>query len=145
MRKNVIKSRKRGKTGDRLFTFFFTVNGFKCALTPFSVVMALLMGVLCVAYTCLGFKIIDKGNMTLYTVFLMIGGVSYLFQLKGAIKPSGDGALPVHNGRKHHIYRAGRPRLFRRETEKAHAYRHCTLFFGNGIIFIKSIIYKEEI
>lgn len=61
---------------------FFTVNGAKCALTPFSAVMALLMGVLCVAYTCLGFKIMDKGNMTLYTVFLMIGGVSYLFQLR---------------------------------------------------------------
>ncbi len=64
---------------------FFAVNGFKCALTPFSAVMALLMGTLCVAYTCLGFLIMDKGNMTLYTVFLMIGGVSYLFQLKGAI------------------------------------------------------------
>lgn len=36
---------------------FFAVNGAKCALTPFSVVMAL----------------------------LMIGGESYLFQLKGAI------------------------------------------------------------
>lgn len=55
---------------------FFAVNGFKCALTPFSVVMALLMGVLCVAYTCLGFLIMERDDITLYTVFLMTGGMA---------------------------------------------------------------------
>lgn len=55
---------------------FFAVNGFKCALTPFSVVMALLMGTLCVAYTCLGFLIMERDDITLYTVFLMSGGMA---------------------------------------------------------------------
>lgn len=55
---------------------FFTVNGAKCALTPFSAVMALLMGVLCVAYTCLGFLIMERDDITLYTVFLMTGGMA---------------------------------------------------------------------
>ena len=55
---------------------FFALNGAKCSLTAFSAAMALLMGALCVAYTCLGFKIMEKGNMTLYTVFLMTGGMA---------------------------------------------------------------------
>lgn len=55
---------------------FFAVNGFKCVLTPFSVVMALLMGTLCVAYTCLGFLIMERDDITLYTVFLMTGGMA---------------------------------------------------------------------
>ncbi len=55
---------------------FFAVNGFKCPLTPFSVAIAAAMSVLCIAYTCLGFLIMERDDMTLYTVFLMTGGMA---------------------------------------------------------------------
>ena len=60
---------------------FFASSGFKVELTVFSFVMALLFTVFVGAYTIIGFKIMSIGNMTVYTVFLMLGGaaVPYLY------------------------------------------------------------------
>lgn len=55
---------------------FFAWNGFKCNITVFSAVMALIMGGLCVAYICLSFRIMENGSMTAYTVYLMTGGMA---------------------------------------------------------------------
>lgn len=114
---------------------FFAVNGFKCALTPFSVVMALLMGVLCVAYTCLGFKIMDKGNMTIYTLFLMIGGVSYLFQLKGAINLPATVLCPFITGGSI-IFTALAGRVFFGEKPKKRMLTGIALCFLGTVLFL---------
>ena len=114
---------------------FFTVNGAKCALTPFSAVMALLMRVLCVAYTCLGFKIMDKGNMTIYTVFLMIGGVSYLFQLKGAINLPATVLYPFITGGSI-IFTALAGRVFFGEKPKKRTLTGIALCFLGTVLFL---------
>ena len=66
-----------------LFTaiFFFCINGFRAEITLFSVIFALAFAVLCLIYTLIGFRIMKSGNLSLYTLFLMSGGmiVPYLF------------------------------------------------------------------
>ncbi len=68
-----------------LFTavIFFIYNGFQFAVTPFSVLIAVLSSLLGTAYTLLGFRIMRQQGMSLYTLFLMTGGmtVPYLFGL----------------------------------------------------------------
>ena len=51
--------------------------------TPFSLGMAFLMSLFNGAYTMIGFRIMSIGNMTVYTIFLMLGGavVPYLYGL----------------------------------------------------------------
>ena len=62
---------------------FWVYNGFRFAVTPFSVLMAVLNSLLGTTYTLLGFRIMRRQGMSLYTLFLMTGGmtVPYLFGL----------------------------------------------------------------
>lgn len=66
-----------------LFTaiFFFCINGFRIELSTFSVLCAFAFSVACLLYTLIGFRIMKSGNLSLYTLFLMSGGmiVPYLF------------------------------------------------------------------
>lgn len=57
----------------------FTDDGFR--VTPFSLIMAAAVSVLCCTYTFLGFKIMAVGSMSVFTMFLMLGGMllPYLF------------------------------------------------------------------
>ena len=60
-----------------LFTaiVFFAVGGFKFTFTPFSAIMAFLMTAFAVAYSIIGFKILKSGGVSIYTMFLMTGGM----------------------------------------------------------------------
>ena len=53
---------------------FFATSGFKWECTLFSLIMAVLFTVFVGTYTIIGFKIMSMGSMTVYTVFLMLGG-----------------------------------------------------------------------
>lgn len=50
-------------------------------VTPYSLVMAILIGLFCCTYTAIGFKIMELGSLSVYTMFLMLGGMllPYLF------------------------------------------------------------------
>lgn len=60
---------------------FWTGCGFRVEASPYSVVMAAAAAALCVGYTLVGFQILRRDSVALYTVFLMCGGmtVPYLF------------------------------------------------------------------
>lgn len=60
-----------------LFTavIFLFILGFKVNFTPYAFILATLMSLFCLLYTLLGFKIIKHGNVSLYTMFLMSGGM----------------------------------------------------------------------
>ena len=68
-----------------LFTalIFFVANGFTVSVTPFSVVMGFSYAALVTVYTIIGFKILEGGTMALYTLFLMVGGMTipYIYGL----------------------------------------------------------------
>ena len=68
-----------------LFTalLFAAFNGFKLEFSPFSIIMAFAMALLGTAYNITGFKIMSQGNISLYTFFLMTGGmvVPYIWGL----------------------------------------------------------------
>jgi len=68
-------------TGFFSAVMFLFVNGFKIKLTFFSCLMAAIFAISITLYTYIGFKIMEKGNLSLYTVFLMSGGmtVPYIF------------------------------------------------------------------
>ena len=55
---------------------FFAANGFRLDAPMFAVLMALVMSFCLVGYTLLGFRIMKAGNMALYTMFLMTGGMA---------------------------------------------------------------------
>ena len=91
---NKIYQRRAGTAFSAGFTFsalcgaftaivFWIYNGFKFAITPFSVLMAVLQSLLCTAYLLIGFRIIKRQGVSLYTLFLMTGGmtVPYIFGL----------------------------------------------------------------
>lgn len=86
---------------------FFAVNGAKCALTPFSVVMAL----------------------------LMIGGVSYLFQLKGAINLPATVLYPFITGGSI-IFTALAGRVFFGEKPKKRTLTGIALCFLGTVLFL---------
>ena len=44
-------------------------------ITPFSLVMAALVALFCCSYTFIGFKIMALGSLSVFTMFLMLGGV----------------------------------------------------------------------
>lgn len=85
----VIQKQYQRKAGTAIFTslffnaftgFFsaiiiFIINGFRLSVSPFSVLMATLSSSASLLYTMLGFRILKKGNMSLYTLFLMTGGM----------------------------------------------------------------------
>lgn len=60
-----------------LFTaiiFFFFLRG-KLEFSPFSILLAFFMSLCGIAYSILGFRILKHGNMALYSIFLMSGGM----------------------------------------------------------------------
>ena len=61
--------------------FFWITAGFSVEFTPYSAIMSLLMSVLVGVYTMIGFKLMSMGSMTVYTIFLMLGGavVPYIY------------------------------------------------------------------
>ena len=61
--------------------FFWITSGFHIEFTIYSAVMALLMSLLVGVYTMIGFKLMSMGSMTVYTIFLMLGGavVPYIY------------------------------------------------------------------
>jgi drug/metabolite transporter (DMT)-like permease len=66
--------------------FFFIngfMNGFSLHFTPFSWLMAFLLLLFCGGYALIGFKIIAMGDIAVYTLFLMLGGMMlpYFFGL----------------------------------------------------------------
>ncbi len=66
--------------------FFFIngfMNGFSLHFTSFSWLMAFLLLLLCGGYALIGFKIIAMGDIAVYTLFLMLGGMMlpYFFGL----------------------------------------------------------------
>lgn len=54
---------------------FFCIGGFRLAVTPYSFGMAAIIAILCCTYTLIGFKMFALGNMSVYTMFLMLGGM----------------------------------------------------------------------
>ncbi len=61
----------------------FAVNGFRPEFTWFSGLLAVGMGIACGAYTLLGFPLIERCGVSVYTLFLMLGGMvlPYLYGL----------------------------------------------------------------
>ena len=55
---------------------FFIINGFQLHFSLYSLIMAAAMSVLCMLYVFVGFRILKDGNMALYTLFLMTGGMT---------------------------------------------------------------------
>lgn len=68
-------------TGSFSAIMFLIINRFEIKLTGFSVLMAAIFATVVMLYIFIGFKIMEKGNMSLYTLFLMSGGmtVPYIF------------------------------------------------------------------
>lgn len=68
-----------------LFTtaVFFAINGFKIEFSPYSLIMGTAMTLFALLYSLIGFRILAKGGIGLYTLFLMTGGmtVPYVFGL----------------------------------------------------------------
>ncbi len=62
---------------------FFCVGGFKVEFSIFSLIMVTLFRVLCIVYGLIGFKLLQKGSISLYTLCLMSGGmcVPYIWGL----------------------------------------------------------------
>lgn len=60
---------------------FLIINGFHIEFTPYSCLIALLLSLLIGTYTIIGFKIMSMGSMTVYTIFVMLGGavVPYVY------------------------------------------------------------------
>ena len=68
-----------------LFTVFIMLaaNGFKLEVSVFSVILAGLLSLFVMLYNIIGFRLLKIGSMSLYTLYLMIGGmiVPYIFGL----------------------------------------------------------------
>ena len=89
---NKVYQRRAGTSFSAGFTFsaicgaftallFWIYNGFKFSITPFSVLIAVVRSLLCTAYLLIGFRIMKRQGVSLYTLFLMTGGmaVPYIF------------------------------------------------------------------
>lgn len=55
--------------------FYFILNDFKFGFTLFSFVMALLYAINGITATVFGMKVLERANLSVYTLFLMLGGV----------------------------------------------------------------------
>lgn len=60
---------------------FLIISGFDIRMTPYSLLMATAQTSLVALYTILSFKVLKEGNLALYTLFLMTGGMvlPYIF------------------------------------------------------------------
>lgn len=54
---------------------FFCINGFSLRSTPVSLLYAAAIAVLCLSYNLIGFRIFALGSLSVYTLFLMLGGM----------------------------------------------------------------------
>lgn len=54
---------------------FFVLSGFKTDVSLFSLLFALAMSTCCALYSIIGFRILRTGNMAVYSLFLMSGGM----------------------------------------------------------------------
>ncbi len=70
-----------GWTTSLIFLILTFVMGETFAITPYSLLMAAIIAVLCCTYTFIGFKIMAFGSMSVFMMFLMLGGMllPYLF------------------------------------------------------------------
>lgn len=55
---------------------FFAVNRFRLSFSPYSVIMAVLMSVTVMSYNIIGFRILKQCSMAVYSLFLLIGGMT---------------------------------------------------------------------
>lgn len=55
---------------------FFAVNGFKFDISSFSAIMSIINKLSFVGYNLVGFKLMKSGAMSIYTMFLMTGGMT---------------------------------------------------------------------
>lgn len=62
---------------------FFALAGFKLEFSFFSLIMAFAMATCAATYSIIGFRVLKTGNMSIYSMFLMSGGMllPYLFGL----------------------------------------------------------------
>jgi multidrug transporter EmrE-like cation transporter len=70
-----------GLTTSVIFFVLTFAMGETFTITPYSLLMAAIIAVLCCTYTFIGFKIISFGSMSVFMMFLMLGGMllPYLF------------------------------------------------------------------
>lgn len=70
-----------GLTTSVIFLILTFVMGETFTVTPYSLWMAAIIAVLCCTYTFIGFKIMTFGSMSVFMMFLMLGGMllPYLF------------------------------------------------------------------
>ena len=54
---------------------FFCIGGFSISVTPFSLICAAGVAALCLGYNLIGFRIFELGSFSVYTMFLMLGGM----------------------------------------------------------------------
>lgn len=54
---------------------FFCLNGFSVQITGYSLGMAAIVAVLCCTYTLIGFRMFALGSLSVYSMFLMLGGM----------------------------------------------------------------------
>ena len=57
------------------FVFLMIVNGLKFEFTPFTLIMAILASINGFAFTFCSFKALDRINLSLYSLFSMLGGM----------------------------------------------------------------------
>lgn len=66
-----------------LFTaiIFFGISGFHAEFSLFSVILAFFQSLCAIAYSIIGFQVLKNGNMAIYSIFLMSGGMllPYIF------------------------------------------------------------------
>lgn len=66
-----------------LFTalVFFALSGFRAEFSLFSIILAFSMSLCGMAYSIIGFRVLKEGSMSIYSMFLMSGGMilPYLF------------------------------------------------------------------
>lgn len=55
--------------------FYFILNDFKFGFTLFSFIIALLYAINGITATVFGMKVLERANLSVYTLFLMLGGV----------------------------------------------------------------------
>lgn len=77
-RESIVFNMLIGLFSSIVFWFF---GGCRVEYTPFSGLMAFLMSLFVGVYTMIGFKIMSMGSVTVYTIFLMLGGavVPYIY------------------------------------------------------------------
>lgn len=74
---------------------FFIINGFTLNVTPFSFLCAVGISLLCLGYSLLGFKIFSLGNFSVFSMFLMLGGMLLPFLYGMFFLGDAEGASPL--------------------------------------------------